>query len=81
MKKEIQNATVNERGDLVCPYCKANIITPDVMVLQEGMGQCDFCRESFWVTEEAAKLANERAIARNTANPPTIPEWNTKPGF
>ncbi len=52
---------INERGDLVCPHCGANIITPLGHDVQVGIGLCGICKGEFQVSEEEAKLANERA--------------------
>ncbi len=59
----MRHATVNKYGDLVCPHvcCPTRIITPLGCDVMEGTGACPFCKEEFRVTEETARLANERA--------------------
>ena len=60
-------ATVNEHGDLSCPHCPAEIITPDDFVVGQkmevisGVAVCDLCKKEFRVTSAVAFLANERA--------------------
>ena len=56
---------VNKYGDLQCPTpnCIAVIITPLCCDVRAGMGKCEVCEQRFFVSEEVAKLANERAKA------------------
>ena len=53
-------AGVNEYGDLVCPNCRANIITPYGYDVVPGIGRCSFCEREFTVTQEVADRANGR---------------------
>ncbi len=57
----VLEATVSSSGDLVCPYCATNTITPPGYLIQPGKGKCDLCNEEFSVTAGAAELANQRA--------------------
>jgi hypothetical protein len=57
-------AYVNRFGDLVCPYCETNIITPAFCRVVAGRGRCPRCHQVFRVTADAAEYANELA-ARN----------------
>lgn len=57
-------ATINQFGDLVCPVCKANIITPAGCEVQAGEGQCVRCSSLFTVTEDTAKAANANAAEK-----------------
>jgi len=56
------DAGVNEFGDLTCPSCQANIITPLSMTVLPGVGSCPLCREEFSVTEDVANKANGRTF-------------------
>lgn len=52
---------MNPCGDLVCPACGANLITPPGHTLVAGRATCLMCSHPFEVSRRAAKLANERA--------------------
>jgi DNA-directed RNA polymerase subunit RPC12/RpoP len=52
-------AKVNEYGDLVCPNCTANILTPPNLKLKSGIGKCSRCSQEYRVTQEVADLANK----------------------
>jgi hypothetical protein len=52
---------VSPWGDLVCPACGTNIMTPDGMELVAGPGTCPRCRQPFAVSEKVAAKANELA--------------------
>jgi hypothetical protein len=54
-------AGVSEFGDLVCPHCRAQIITPAYAMVEPGWGRCPRCRGAFSVDEYSAKCANLRA--------------------
>ena len=49
------NLTVDHaNGDVVCPHCTVQIITPEGMQLVSGVSACPRCRKSFGVTEGVA---------------------------
>lgn len=52
---------MNRLGDLVCPHCHTNHITPMYALVQRGWGRCSRCTRRFRVSGGAAKAANERA--------------------
>ena len=54
---ELAAATLNEFGDLVCPHCRVNIITPAGYRVVCGVAACLRCRRSFEVTEGIAHQA------------------------
>lgn len=54
----MRKATLNEWGDLVCPGCRVNIITPPEMEVVAGRTDCRFCHCEFEVDEETAANAN-----------------------
>ena len=51
--------STNKYGDLVCPHCNANIITPPGCDVVAGIGHCDICQRSFVVSAETAENANK----------------------
>lgn len=55
----MKTAGVNRLGDLVCPACGTNIMTPIGATVIPGFGQCPVCRTKFNVTKEVAMIANE----------------------
>lgn len=58
----------NIYGDLVCPTCGANIITPPQQKVVPGIGRCLLCKRHFFVSAELAKLVNEIADAYRELN-------------
>lgn len=54
---ELALGTVNEFGDVVCPHCRVNIITPSGKKLVCGVALCLRCRKSFEVTKDIADEA------------------------
>ena len=64
---EPRTATVNDFGDLVCPACRLNVMTPAGAIVQAGLGRCPRCAEPFVVTRAIAQLANDRAGSFSTA--------------
>ncbi len=57
----MKTAKLNVWNDLICPYCKVNIMTPDNHELVDGTGQCPYCKEYFKVKI----VKNEDAIGDN----------------
>jgi len=55
----IKNIKINKYGDIVCPNCSLNIITPVGAILKEGRAKCPKCNNQFKVTKPLAELANE----------------------
>ncbi len=49
MKTILQIATLNKFGDVICPNCSANHITPKDRKLKDGIGQCGVCGVEFRV--------------------------------
>lgn len=56
----MKKAKANSWGDLVCPHCKSNLITPKGYRVQEGRDRCSRCQKRFDVSEDVAKDANLR---------------------
>lgn len=56
----MKDATTNSYGDLVCPGCGLNIMTPPACIVVVGEGMCQVCNAPFRVTLEVAEEANER---------------------
>lgn len=56
----IKIADVNQYGDLVCPHCKTNIMTPALFEVIPGIGKCEICGRDFEVTDDVALEANSR---------------------
>ena len=54
---------VSDFGDLVCPHCTCQIITPPYAMVKPGWGRCPWCHGRFSVDERQAKCANLRAAA------------------
>ncbi len=54
---------VNVYGDLVCPSCGAQLVTPTGHYVRSGSAQCSLCGASFRVTTRTARAANRRAEA------------------
>lgn len=52
-------AKVNEFGDIVCPNCTANILTPTRLKLKIGIGKCSRCSQEYKITQEVANLGNK----------------------
>lgn len=55
---------VNRFGDLVCPNCRANFITPWHCDVLAGQSRCPLCKAPFRVTTQAARRANALAEVR-----------------
>jgi hypothetical protein len=53
-------AEVTPYGDLVCPSCSCQIVTPERFVLKEGRGWCPLCKKEFLLGKETAELANSK---------------------
>jgi len=66
-------AGVNRFGDLVCPACRVQHITPAGMLVVPGTGCCALCRAAFRVPPRVARLANRRqeAYQQRHGPPPT----------
>lgn len=68
---ELAPATLNEFGDVVCPHCRVNIITPAGYKLVCGVAACLRCRQSFEVSEaiaEEAETIYRTRVLRRQAN-------------
>jgi len=55
-------AVANRFGDVVCPHCRLNIITPAGMVVRAGATRCIRCRGPFRVSDAVATEANARSL-------------------
>jgi len=53
-------ANIGPYGDLICPSCEANILTPPGLRLRSGKGKCSNCKLIFIVTQEIADKANKK---------------------
>ncbi len=47
-------------GDLVCPHCRAVIVTPGGFDVVAGWGRCPACHQRFKVLKVTAEAANRR---------------------
>lgn len=61
LNRNLLEAKVNEIGDLVCPNCTANILTPPTKKIEPGIGKCSRCSKEFKITREVANLGNRIA--------------------
>jgi hypothetical protein len=55
-------ARVNRFGDLVCPHCGVNSVTPLEAIVITGVTRCPACRRRLGVPTRVARLANRRAV-------------------
>lgn len=55
---ELDKATLNKYGDILCPFCGLNIITPYGAILAPGIGKCPICGRHFEVTEKLTEQTN-----------------------
>ena len=58
-------ADINKFGDIICPHCQLQMITPAGMYIKQGQGKCISCGKNFTVSEEKAKLAQERSASKD----------------
>ncbi len=49
MSAKLSIATYNKFGDIICPECSANIITPPSKRVVSGVGECPYCQGEFIV--------------------------------
>jgi hypothetical protein len=63
-RSQARRCGVNPFGDLVCPSCGLNIITPWYFDVVPGVGKCVLCATALRVTRRIAKKANHRAAFR-----------------
>ncbi len=54
---------LNAYGDLVCPHCRWQWVTPPWLYVKAGYGRCSGCHGVFRVTAATAAEANRRAAA------------------
>ena len=54
---------LNAYGDLVCPHCRVQWVTPPWLYVKPGYGRCSGCHAVFRVTAATAAEANRRAEA------------------
>lgn len=54
---------LNAYGDLVCPHCRVQWVTPPWLYVRPGYGRCSGCHGIFRVTSATAAEANRRAEA------------------
>jgi hypothetical protein len=52
-------------GDIVCPECGTQIITPPQCQVRPGWGRCPTCKKPFKVTRLVACYCNEKQKAVN----------------
>ena len=51
-KKLIPRASVNKKGEVVCPTCRFCTPVPETHSLAEGIGVCASCKKRFLVDQE-----------------------------
>lgn len=56
----LRAAGVNRFGDLTCPACAINLITPAGMLVAPGADYCRACGAAFLVPPRVARVANRR---------------------
>jgi|GEM_PF-3282164 hypothetical protein len=54
---------VNAFGDIVCPACGAQLLTPRGCYVRSGPARCSLCSTWFRVATATARAANRRAEA------------------
>ena len=54
---------VSPFGDLICPHCRCQVITPAYAQVIPGWGRSPRCHRRFSVDEHQALVANQRAAA------------------
>ncbi len=55
------HARGNLFGDLVCPECGTQIVTPPGFAILPGWGRCPRCTKPFRVTGSVARYCNQRS--------------------
>jgi hypothetical protein len=60
----MEPAGTNLFGDIVCPHCGLNMVTPAGMVVTSGCAPCLRCGRLFTVSASLAAAANARAAAQ-----------------
>lgn len=51
-RKAIPRATVNKKGEVVCPSCGFRMPVPETHSLAEGIGICAGCKKRFLVDQD-----------------------------
>lgn len=70
-------AKVSDVGDVICPSCSCNIVTPKgynpyslcverMILIPETLAHCPFCKKSFQVNEEEAERHNAYWLKKDT---------------
>ncbi|MBP7053830.1 MAG: hypothetical protein KBE65_22690 [Phycisphaerae bacterium] len=59
----IPRSRLNVFGDLVCPSCGAQLLTPPGHYVRSGPARCSICSAEFRVATATARVANRRAEA------------------
>jgi hypothetical protein len=62
MAYEEKFVDVNNKGDLICPWCFAQHITPSGMIVVPGALECQLCKKKSTVDEATAQKANNGGI-------------------
>ncbi|MHC4389218.1 MAG: hypothetical protein ACYS8I_07170 [Planctomycetota bacterium] len=57
---------VNRWGDIICPNCSCNIITPAGCQVVPGVGRCPLCRHKFTLDALLARRANRQSQLRKS---------------
>jgi len=61
--RRLARARLNAFGDLLCPSCGAQLITPPGHYVRCGPARCTVCSHEFRVATATARGANRRADA------------------
>jgi hypothetical protein len=51
-KKAVPTATVNKKGEVVCPTCRFATPVPETHSLSQGIGVCPACKKRFIVDDD-----------------------------
>ncbi len=61
--RRARRARLNAFGDVICPSCGAQLITPPGHYVRSGPARCPICSAGFRVATGTARAANRRAKA------------------
>ncbi len=62
-RRRAPRSRLNAFGDLICPACGAQLLTPPGHYVRSGSARCAICSTPFRVTTTTARAANRRTEA------------------